>query len=65
MTIIPLVNHPANRDPTAVCITHGRDLNAIYKTRLGFVACLAGGLSVDGYFPTREAAREAQVAATG
>lgn len=58
--LIPIDQHPDNKDPSSVCISgpvyRGRD---IYKHRAGYMATF-NGMAIPGLFPTEAAAKAAQ-----
>ena len=57
--LIPLVEHEANKDPTACFVsTHNRHGAAIYTTRGGHVVCL-NGQAIEGYLPSLRQAKDA------
>jgi hypothetical protein len=61
--LIPLTDHPANNDRTAMLVTFAADTSAIYKTVNGYVVCPAGEdiqhiMAVEGYFDSEASARD-------
>lgn len=61
---IPLCDHPSNNDPTARLVTDlgvAVSKHSIYSVRGGFVACLGYEMCLEGLFPTKAAARAAQL----
>ena len=67
MTIIRLMDHPSNIDPTAFLTTHSvpPHTDQVYRVRGGFMAVLPEYQCLSGLFPTEDDARQAikQIAA--